>query len=171
MVRWAKSVNKQYLGRQAVGSPFRAVCPACGLPTHGWPWKCGVTGKEASKGTRWWGENKKKRCWLTSLKQGRDQDAHNREALMNSQLIYSNNDSITDHSTGVNWTRKLNLYICWRECEWRVPEKTCRGNASVLLLVLRCSYWRYLHIKPIQKITCSSLFEILLSSINVNSRV
>lgn len=92
---------------------------------------------------------------------------HNREALMNSQLIYSNNDLIADHSTGVKWTRKLD--ICWRECEWRVPEKTPRADARVfggvfsLLLVLRCSYCRCLHTESTQKITSSSLHEFIIS--------
>lgn len=66
---------------------------------------------------------------------------HNREALMNSQLIYSNNDSITDHSTGVKWTRKLD--ICWRECEWRVPEKTPRAHARVFGVFFLACCWCY----------------------------
>ncbi len=59
---------------------------------------------------------------------------------MNSQLIYSNNDSITDHSTGVKWTRKLD--ICWRESERRVPEKLLVPMLECLEGFLDCC-WCY----------------------------
>lgn len=75
---------------------------------------------------------------------------------MNSQLIYSNNDSNSNHSTGVKWTRKLHIYICGRQREWHVPEKTRRRDATVLQGVL--------YTGPSQKITPLSLHDILVYS-------
>lgn len=73
---------------------------------------------------------------------------------MNSQLISSNNDSNSNHSTGVKWARELDIYICGRQREWHVPGKTRCRDATLLQGVLYAG--------PSQKITPSSLHDILV---------